>query len=220
MIAGLFSGGKDSTLALHIAAEHGTKPELLITMRSANSDSFMFHKPNIEFCPMQAEAMGIMHLFVDTDGVKEEELIDLEEGLRQNRVSVLITGAIASTYQKDRVEKICKKLGIRHIAPLWGINPLRELETLSKSYEAIITKVAAEGMDISYLGKRIDAPMIERLRALNEKYGINMCFEGGEAESFVLNAPLFSKRIFIEKHRIEREGDFGTFIIESAKLVD
>jgi arCOG00187 universal archaeal metal-binding-domain/4Fe-4S-binding-domain containing ABC transporter, ATP-binding protein len=220
VIAALFSGGKDSTLALHMASEDGVMPELLMTMRSVNEDSFMFHKPNIEFCPMQAEAMGIMHTFVDTEGVKEEELADLEGGLKQNRISVLITGAVASTYQRDRIDRICKNLGIRHIAPLWGIEPLKELNLLAERYDAIITRVAAEGMDVSYLGRKIDRPMIKKLIELNRRYGINMCFEGGEAESFVLNAPFFSKRILIEKHRIEKEGEFGTFIIEGARLIE
>ncbi len=219
MITALFSGGKDSTLALHMAAESGMKAELLLTMRSVNENSFMFHKPNIGLCPMQAESIGIKHTFVDTEGNKEEELADLERGLIENNTTVLITGAVASTYQRDRINAICKRLAITHVSPLWGIDPVSELTTLAEKYDAIITRVAAEGMDRSFLGKKIDHDMIGRLKELNRKYGINMCFEGGEAESFVLNAPMFRRKIMIERSRIEKEGNFGTFIIESAKLV-
>ena len=54
----LFSGGKDSTLALHYAAE---KEEVacLITLVSKNKESYMFHTPNIDVSALQAEALGL-----------------------------------------------------------------------------------------------------------------------------------------------------------------
>ena len=218
MIATLFSGGKDSTLALHIASKTGFKSNLLITVQSENADSYMFHKPNVEFTHLQAESMGIKQIIINTKGEKEKELEDLEEAFKINKISVLITGAIASNYQKSRINKICDKLDIKHLSPLWGIDPLKELEILSKDYDVIITKVAAEGLDSTYLGKHIDEKLIEKLVYLNKKYKINMLFEGGEAETFVLNAPMFTKKIFIDKQRIEKERDTGVLIIDSAYL--
>ena len=54
----LFSGGKDSTLALHLAAE---KEEVtcLITVVSKNKESYMFHTPNIDVTALQAEALAL-----------------------------------------------------------------------------------------------------------------------------------------------------------------
>lgn len=218
MIATLFSGGKDSTLALHMASENGFRSDLLITVQSENTDSYMFHKPNIDFTHLQAEAMGIKQIIINTKGEKERELMDLENAFRSNEVSAIITGAIASNYQKSRIDEICKRLSIKHISPLWGIDPLEELGILSEDYDVIITKVAAEGLNSTYLGKHIDAKLIEKLVYLNKKYKINMLFEGGEAETFVLNAPMFTKKIFIDKQRIEKERDIGVLIIESAYL--
>ncbi len=218
MIGALFSGGKDSTLAIHMASNSGMRPELLITMRSRNEDSYMFHRPNVEFCSLQASALGMRSIEIDTEGNKEAELDDLARGLRDSGVSVLITGAVASRYQKDRVDRICIELGIRHVSPLWGIDPLAELNILARDFDVIITRVAAEGFDESMLGKRIDSSMIDRLVSLNRRYGINMVFEGGEAETFVLNAPMFSKRVIIDRHRIERDGSRASFIIEDAHL--
>ncbi len=218
MIATLFSGGKDSTLALHMASEIGFESDLLVTVQPENADSYMFHRANIRFSHLQAESMRIRQIMIETKGEKEKELGDIEESLRSNDISVLITGAVASNYQRSRINEMCEQLNIRHISPLWGIDPLKELEILSKDYDVIITKVAAEGLDNTYLGRHINEDMIDKLLYLNKKYKINMLFDGGEAETFVLNAPKFSKKIVIDKQKIDEERDGGMLIIKEAHL--
>jgi ABC transporter with metal-binding/Fe-S-binding domain ATP-binding protein len=218
MIGCLFSGGKDSTLALHKVVDAGKRVDLLITMVTENEYSYMFHKPAVEFTHMQAEALGLRHMVSKTKGEKEAELSDLEDIIVKSGVSELITGAVASRYQKDRIETICARHEIKVISPLWGINPLDELREIASSFNAIVTHVAAEGFDQSFLGKRIDGDMIERLIKLQSKYKINMSFEGGEAESFVLDAPLFTKRIKIRKAHTVWDGQVGTYVIDDAEL--
>ena len=72
----LFSGGKDSTLALHLAAE---KEEVvcLITILSKNKESFMFHTPNIDITALQAEALGLPQITKTTQGEKEKGTLRL-----------------------------------------------------------------------------------------------------------------------------------------------
>ncbi len=219
MIAALYSGGKDSTLAIHKMHDAGKPVELLISLISKNSFSYMLQRVNVEWSRLQAEAMGIRQVFWDTEGVKEKELEDIENALRENVVTELVTGAVASSYQRDRINRICERLGIVHHAPLWGIDPVKELEELAGIFNVIITQVAAEGFDESLLGARLDGGMIKRLRAINQRYHVNMSFEGGEAESYVLDAPLFRKRIEIKRARKELEGTVGRYIIEDAALV-
>ncbi|MHB1830160.1 MAG: diphthine--ammonia ligase [Candidatus Micrarchaeaceae archaeon] len=215
----LFSGGKDSTLALHKAISIGVEIDLLITMVSRSRESYMFHYPNVKHTKLQAEALGIRQVFADTEGKKEEELADLRNVLIENDVKLLVTGATYSRYQGDRIDTMAKELGIEHVAPLWHIDPEAELAELDSDFNAIITSVSAEGMDESFLGRRIDKDMISTLRELHDRYGINMLFEGGEAESFVLDAPLFNKRIEIIKSKKEWMGNRGMLMIEEARLV-
>lgn len=220
VVACLFSGGKDSTLALHKAYYNGIKTDLLITMNPNNDYSYMFHKPNIEFTKLQAESLGIEQVISNTEGERDKELDDLENIIGSYKIDKLITGAIMSKYQKDRVDAICEKFNVTDYSPLWGIDPLSELNELSDNFKAIITKVSAEGMDKSLLGKVINKDIINRLIEINKKYQINMLFEGGEAESFVLDAPLFKKRIIIDKANIREDGSNGEYIIEKAHLED
>ncbi len=220
MRACLFSGGKDSTLAVHRMHDKGDDVELLLTMMPVNEYSFMFHRPAVEFTSLQAEALGIKQVRVSTKGEKDKELVVLENALKKNKVTELVTGAVASNYQKKEVDAICARNGIKHASPLWHIDPLVELEELTRSYNAIITQVSAEGFDQSMLGARIDTTMVKKLIALNKKYGVNMLFEGGEAETFVLDAPLFRKRLEVTAHHTTWQGMVGRYVIDSVRPVE
>jgi ABC transporter with metal-binding/Fe-S-binding domain ATP-binding protein len=220
MRACLFSGGKDSTLAVHRMHEDNRDVELLLTAFSKNEYSYMFHTPNIMLSSMQAEALGIRQATFSTEGVKDDELIDLESALKDYGVTELVTGAVASNYQKERIDAICGRLGISHVSPLWHIEPLEELQEISMNYDAIITQVSAEGFDDAMLGARIGAEIIDRLVELNRRYGINMLFEGGEAETFVLDAPLFKKRLEVVSYHKEWSGMTGRYVIDKLRFAE
>ncbi|MGC8479029.1 MAG: TIGR00289 family protein, partial [Candidatus Micrarchaeia archaeon] len=100
----------------------------------------------------------------------------------------------------------------------WHMDPRDELAEIARDYYAIVTQVSAEGLDESFLGSRIDENMISRLEKAKTQYGIHLAFEGGEAESFVLDAPLFRKMIEIKKARRSWDGKTGQYIIEEAVL--
>jgi ABC transporter with metal-binding/Fe-S-binding domain ATP-binding protein len=200
--------------------EDGKDVELLLTAFSKNDYSYMFHTPNIRLSSMQAEALGIRQATFDTAGVKDDELVDLERALKEHKVTELVTGAVASNYQKARIDAICAKLKISHVSPLWHIAPLEELEVISRDFNAIIMQVSAEGFDDSMLGARIDSKIIARLVELNKRYGINMLFEGGEAETFVLDAPLFKKRLEVASFHKEWSGMTGRYLIDKLKFAE
>ena len=223
-IAVLVSGGKDSIYAAYQASK---KNELkcLITLKSVNPESYMFHIPNIELVKLQAKSMKIPLIFKKTLGVKEEELKDLENAIKiaikRYKIKGLVSGAIESNYQKERIENICKKLNIKSITPLWHIN--REQywnDLLNDKFEIIISSVSAEGLDKNWLGKKINKNLIKKLKILSKKFNFHLAFEGGEAETLVLYCPLFRKKLEIEKAVIEMESEFsGIYIIKKAKLI-
>lgn len=202
-VAALFSGGKDSAFALWCAQQQGWEVAALLTLSPKSPESYMFHHPNIEWTRLQAKSMGIPQLIRETSGEKEKELEDLEaillEAKRRFGISGIICGALASEYQKERVDFACEKLELKSFAPLWRRNQSSLMHEIAENFEAIITSVSAEGFDESWLGRRIDPPCLSDLERLRGRYGVSVSGEGGEYETFVLNAPMFEKGIRIKK---------------------
>lgn len=220
----LFSGGKDSTMALYSAIKNGDDVAYLLSMKSKNSSSYMFHVPNIDLTSLIAEAVGIPLVTAITDGVKEEELKDLKvqfEELKNKGVEAIYTGALYSTYQKSRIEKLGSEVGLKIISPYWHVDEEEYMmHVIDCGFDVIICGVFAYGLTKDYLGRHIDEDLISDLKEINEKVPINLAFEGGEAETFVLDGPIFNKKIEILDADVDWHFDNGTYIIKDAKLVD
>jgi ABC transporter with metal-binding/Fe-S-binding domain ATP-binding protein len=221
-VAVLFAGGKDSTYAAYTVLKNGLEVKYLITMVSRDPHSWMFHTVNIDITRHQAEAMGIEQLMLPTSGEKDRELEDLKKAIAaiRNDVDGVVAGAIASSYQKNRVDQICEELGLVSIAPLWGRDPAELLrEMIGTGFEAIITSAAAQGFDESWLGRKIDEACLKDLEGLRERFGINISGEGGDYESLVLDAPFFKNRIEVVEAEKTWRGTSGYYLVKKARLV-
>ena len=219
----LFSGGKDSTLALHKAAE---KEEVacLITLVSENKESFMFHTPNIKVTALQAEALGLPLIQKVTKGRPEAELTDLEEAIAQAvkayHLAGVVSGAIESVYQSERIQRICARLGVQCFNPLWKIDQKALLEEIvAQGFKVIISGVFAYPLNSTWLGKELNKELIQKLFHLKKEFGLSPSGEGGEIETTVLDAPLFKKKIEILDYEVEARGNSGVFTIKQARLV-
>jgi diphthine-ammonia ligase len=140
---------------------------------------------------------------------------------RTRGIDCVVTGAIASEYQKWRIETICYELGLRSVAPLWRKNPGQLLaEQVEMGFDFIVTACMAMGLGPDWLGRLIDSKAVDELKGISRRYGISLIFEGGEAETYVLNAPIFSRRIRIVEARPVWKGDSGSLDIVRASLCD
>ena len=193
-IAALYSGGKDSAYALWWALNQGWDVKYLVNVVSKNKESYMFHVPNVELTELVSESTGIPLIRVNTTGEKEKEVLDLKKALKKLDIEGVVSGALASEYQRTRIDHICEELNIKSFAPLWHKDQELILRDTSKFFEFKIVSVSAYGLGREYLGKTINEKNIEELLKIMEKYGINKAFEGGEAETFVFDAPFFNKK--------------------------
>ncbi len=181
----------------------------------------MYHTPNIGLTLIQAEAMKIQLASKESKGEKEKEIEDLKILLEGLGVEGVVCGAIASNYQKQRVEKVCKELNLKLLSPLWEMDQEKLLrDIIENKFEVIITAVAAEGFDESWLGRKIDEECIKDLIELKEKFSINIAGEGGEFETVVLDCPLFIRKILITESEKRWEGNNGMLDVKDAKLVE
>lgn len=220
----MYSGGKDSTYAAWQASK-SHQLSCLITLSPKSDLSFMFHFPNIHWTRLQAEAIGMPQLVENTEGAKEEELADLKRAVSRAKdayhLEGIITGALASVYQKTRVEGICGELGLECISPLWGVDPEQHLQRLvADGFLAMVVSVSALGLDQGWLGKVLDEAAVESLVSLGKKYRFHVGLEGGEGETFVLDCPLFSKRVEVVSGTVHWRGDSGWYEITDARLAE
>lgn len=219
----LFSGGKDSTYAAFLESK---KHELacLVTLVPQSEMSYMFHFPNLKWTALQAEAMGVPQITELTPGVKEEELTDLARALRMAKTTYglegVCTGALASVYQKNRVESICNDLDLECLSPLWGVDPESHLRQLvDDGFAVMVVSVSAMGLNRDWLGRILDQDAIDELVTLGKRYRFHVGLEGGEGETFVLDAPSFARRVEVESAERHWKGDSGYFEITNAVLV-
>lgn len=194
-LAALTSGGKDSNAALYRMQRRNNEISCLVTLRSENKHSYMFdskkEKSEIE---KQAEELDIPLLVQETAGEKEKELQDLKEAMvrakEEYNIEGIIAGALASTYQRDRVEKIAEEVGLKVFAPLWQEDQERYMRWLIREgFEVEITSVAARGLDEKWEGKVLDKDSVDELIELSKEYGFNAAGEGGEYETKVVGFP-------------------------------
>jgi len=219
-LAVLFSGGKDSTLAMYKVMNEVV---CLISIISENPESYMFHVPNIHLTELQAKAINLPLIKQSTKGKKEEELEDLKTALikakETYKIDGIVTGAVKSVYQASRIQKLCNELNLKCINPLWQYNQIKLLnELVNNNFKVLISGIFAYPLKEELLGKIINKDIINQLEKLQKEFQLNPAGEGGEIETTVLDAPFFKKKIEVTEHETKYDKYAGTYKIKKAIL--
>jgi ABC transporter with metal-binding/Fe-S-binding domain ATP-binding protein len=191
----------------------------MITIRPADPESMMFHVPNLHLTALQAEAMGLPLLEETAASGEEGEQDALGRAFERAQADGIVVGAIASDYQHSRVNRAAHGLGLPVFAPLWRQDP-RQLvhDYLRAGLRILFSSVSAEGLDASWLGRPWDVKTVRDLLKLQETRGVHPCGEGGEFETLVVDAPLFRKRLVIDRADAAWEGRAGVWRVTAAHL--
>ncbi|MGC8543001.1 MAG: diphthine--ammonia ligase [Vulcanisaeta sp.] len=223
-VCSLFSGGKDSTYALHWAVLKGFDVACLLTLKPQRVDSWMFHYPNIEWTKYQADALGIPQVMYVTNGIKDLELEDLKNALidikKEFGIYGIVTGALLSDYQRMMINIVAKEVDLKVYSPLWRKNQVNYLVDLyNHGFRFVLTSISTMGIDPRLLGRVLTISDINDLINSALKYGFNPALEGGEGETFVVDAPLFKKEVVIEDGEVRRIDQYSwVYIIKSVSL--
>jgi diphthine-ammonia ligase len=230
----LFSGGKDSSWALYRALEAGLPVKRLVTVHP-EGDSYMYHVPATRLAGLAAESIGIDLVEVEPDDFQAGEATDsgaqgdaelepLEAALSNLATELpgglagVTAGAVESEYQTSRIEAMCERLDAELFAPLWQEDPVELGEAMiDAGFDIRIIRVAAGGLDESWLGRRLDADALADLVELREQYGVHPLGEGGEFETLVVDGPHMDRQIELE-YETAFDGTRGTVRIEDAWL--
>lgn len=214
----LLSGGKDSVCAVETARAYGWDVVAALALHPAQDDAWMFHTPNLSVVRGVAQCLGIPLLEAPVRAGQQEELEDLEAALRIARdrfqLDGIISGALASEYQRTRLEAIGHDLGLKTFTPLWHKEPASYVRSLvAGGWDIRFSRVAADGIPTTWAGAKLDAAAVTRLESLRTRP--HVAGEGGEFETLVLDAPCYSHRLVVDKARIVTEGIRATWIVES-----
>jgi diphthine-ammonia ligase len=220
-VAALFSGGKDSVFSVYITQQYGWEVSHLVSLYPKKSDSWMFHSVNIHQTNLLAKTMNIPLVTKETTAEKETELEDLTAALQELEIDGVVSGAIASEYQRTRIERVCDRLGIKSFTPLWHKNQERLLrDQVQAGFHILIVGVFADGFDDTWLGRVIDQETIDDLVSLHQRHRINIAGEGGEYETLVVSGPSFFQHLIIDSSEKIWNRDSGVFLVKSAHLQD
>jgi diphthine-ammonia ligase len=225
-IAGLFSGGKDSTYAIFKSILQKNDLCCIMTMHPSTDDSLLFHYPTTNLLGKVSKVLNVPviehHCNIAEKKYEVNQLTQLvKSAVDEFSIEGLVHGCISSKFQLNIFQDICNKLNIRLISPLWNINnDYYYQQLLDEGFEIIITRVAALGLDKSWLGKLITRDSYSILKKLSHKYKFNITFEGGEAETLVLDCPLYKKRLRVTDHTITWDGIRGMFEILDIDLIE
>jgi ABC transporter with metal-binding/Fe-S-binding domain ATP-binding protein len=223
-LACFFSGGKDSTYAIHLAKKQGHNIVCLLSVFTKSEESHLLHHPNLKWTKLQSESMNIPQLTIHCNSDETNDQLIVMEKLLQNakkefHIDGLVHGGIKSKFQKEKFETLCLKLNLSVISPLWETEPKKYMnELIDSDFNFMMVTVSSDGLDEKWLGKPIIKSDIVILDNLSEKFGFNLNFEGGEAETFVIDCPLFSNPIKINKFIKNWDGYRGRFEIVDAEL--
>ena len=228
-VAVMYSGGKDSNLAVEYALQRGWNVKYLLSVKPSRTDCYLFHFATVEHTPVQAESLGLKHYLLGcdvADPVKEAAIVEKFVAQKQQSKSekvdaVLLGGTGLQATQIKSIQNALRPYGVEVFAAHSGHEHLDVLKQMvTEGYEMMITQVASEGLP-QWLGKRISTDNILQLEKDSIKFGFHVGGEGGYYDSFVLDAPAFSKRVVVEEsEKVMEDAYSGHIVIKKLRLVE
>lgn len=216
----LWTGGKDSVLALHEARQSGHRVRCLVTFAPPNPD-FLAHP--IAFMKLQAEALALPHFLWP---VQEPFAESYEAGLRWLKgtmdIDTVITGDIAEVGgSPNYIRERSRPVGMKVLTPLWGRDRLALLQRLlDTGFKVVFSCVKTRWLTADWAGRELNHETIADLRALREQNGLDLCGEEGEYHTLVTDAPEFKRRLHLGAFRVREREELAYLEMDSVQLKD
>lgn len=223
----MYSGGKDSTFAIEDAKEKGWDVRYLISIKPTRTDCYLFHYATVEHTKDIAKMLKIPHILEKcsvADPVKEAAIVKsiVEKNQKTNPVNAVVLGGTGlQETQLRSIQDALRPLGIEVFAAHAGEeHDLVVEKMLEKGYEIMVTQVASDGL-MRWLGKTITKENWHELKEDSVAFKFHIGFEGGYADTLVLNCPLYDKKLVPEKVQKVVEDEYcGHVEIKKMKTAD
>lgn len=189
----MWSGGKDSALALSRAGRAGLDVARLVSFYDSTTRRVRFHATRVEMLEAQAAAAGIGLRAIPTTWTEMDANLRHElAALRESGFTGVVFGDIHLADVRAWYEDRVTDAGLEHVEPIWG-EPAQLLldEFISSGGRAVITCVDLAKLDQAWLGRIIDEKFANEIGTT----GIDPCGENGEYHSFAFAGPVFKQQL-------------------------
>ena len=185
----MWSGGKDSALALDRAGRRGLEVTRLLSFYDSTTRRVRFHATRVEMLEAQARAVGIGLRAIPTTWDEMEAKLQHElAALREEGFAGVVLGDIHLADVRAWYEERVTAAGLEHVEPIWGEQPeLLLREFIASGGRAVLTCVDLAKLDESWLGRVVDERFASEIAAT----GADPCGENGEYHSFAFAGPIF-----------------------------
>ena len=203
----MWSGGKDSALALERARSLGLEVKLLCTFFEVATQRVRFHATPVGMIEAQASAIhGVKLIALGTSWeAMESRLNDQLRNLRSEGFTGVVSGDIHLADVRAWYERRVVAAGLDHVEPLWDQPPGDLLkEFVDAGGRAVITCVDVTRLNASWLGRIIDESFIEEIGTT----GIDPCGENGEYHSFAFEGAVFDHPVQWHSGETRSDGRF------------
>jgi uncharacterized protein (TIGR00290 family) len=189
----MWSGGKDSALALDRARRAGIEVARLISFYDSATRRVRFHSTRVEMLEVQAAAVGISLRAIPSNWPEMEAKLRRElSSLREDGFTGVVFGDIHLTDVRAWYEERVTAAGLEHVEPIWGEAADALLgEFISSGGRAVITCVDLAKLDEAWLGRVIDESFASEIG----KTGADAGGENGEYHSFAFAGPVFKNPV-------------------------
>ncbi|MEA3191480.1 MAG: diphthine-ammonia ligase [Thermoplasmata archaeon] len=217
-VLALLSGGKDSVCAVETVRGFGWEVVAGLALHPAADDAWMFHTPNLPVVRGVAHCLGLPLLEAPVREGAEEEVEDLQAALAQAhaafRLDGVVSGALASEYQRTRIELACHRLGLKSFTPLWHKDAAHYVRTmLAGGWDIRFSRTAADGVPNAWAGARLDAAKLDAMRHHSARP--HVAGEGGEYETLVLDSPAYGHRLVVDAADVVATASRATWTVQA-----
>lgn len=201
-----WSGGKESCLAYYKAIKDGFDVSYLLNFLDERGERSRSHGLRAEPLHAQSDALGIP--IVQRQTTWKDYGTEFKKAavkLKKEGVMGGVFGDIDLQVHRDWVERVCGDIGIKPIFPLWYMKREKILEELiNAGFKAIVVATKADLLGEDWLGCRVDNKFIKNI---SKHKNIDSCGEAGEYHTFVIDGPIFKKRLnILESAKILKNG--------------
>ncbi|MFC0559123.1 Dph6-related ATP pyrophosphatase [Halalkalibacter alkalisediminis] len=219
-VAICWSGGKDSCLALYRVIKENYEVICLLSMVSEKDARNHAHGIQLEILKLQAYALGLPLILVDSAGEYELSLKRSLSHLKEKfGVEAIVFGSLYSKEDRKWNEQVAYKSGIEPLFPVW-ISQTDSSKLLndfiSQGFHSVVCRASTKYFDQTWAGRTLDWSFYDEIHQTDS------CVMGelGEYHTFVLDGPIFHKKVEITKSDVVFNSGLWSLDIQTCHLLD